>query len=247
MYANRRRVKGGHGKQLLKQRGELWERYFAHRYETGGMRRTHLRGHENILKRVLIHVCAFNLSLIFRKELGAGTPRELRNRAAGPNSAFIALQIVIMTLVQAAGGSESVSGCSGSPSEAGSLGHAWKHRSRDLGGVHHGLLGPYPVTAEFRAILATFVHKARPPQYWDGERAGEGNRVLVPRLRKQDNVRLFRRGVESSVGTVPAGLGYAGSPRRLGRPEPGIRGPVMFRLELTAVRDGSVFASHRAH
>jgi len=43
------------------------------------MRRTHLRGHANILKRLLIHVVAFNLSLIFRSLLGAGTPRELRN------------------------------------------------------------------------------------------------------------------------------------------------------------------------
>jgi transposase len=40
------------------------ERSFAHCYETGGMRRTHLREHENILKRQLIHVGAFNLSLI---------------------------------------------------------------------------------------------------------------------------------------------------------------------------------------
>jgi transposase len=46
------------------------------------MRRTHLRGHTNILKRLLIHVGAFNLSLIFRSLLGAGTPRELRNRLA---------------------------------------------------------------------------------------------------------------------------------------------------------------------
>jgi len=46
------------------------ERTFAHCYETGGMRRTHLRGHENILKRQLIHVGAFNLSLILRKLLG---------------------------------------------------------------------------------------------------------------------------------------------------------------------------------
>ena len=83
VYANRRRVKGNHGKQLLKKRGELIERSFAHCYETGGMRRTHLRGRENILKRQLIHVCAFNLSLIFRLTLGAGTPRELRNRQAG--------------------------------------------------------------------------------------------------------------------------------------------------------------------
>src|SRR5262245_9197585 len=69
VYANRRRVQGVHGKQLLKRRGELIERSFAHCYETGGMRRTHLRGRENIWKRQLIHVCAFNLSLIFRQIL----------------------------------------------------------------------------------------------------------------------------------------------------------------------------------
>ena len=74
VYANRRRVQGHHGKHLLKKRGELIERSFAHCYETGGMRRTHLRGRENILKRQLVHVCAFNLSLIFRLTLGAGTP-----------------------------------------------------------------------------------------------------------------------------------------------------------------------------
>ena len=46
------------------------------------MRRSTLRGHDNILKRLLIHVGAFNVSLILRKMLGAGTPRELKNRAA---------------------------------------------------------------------------------------------------------------------------------------------------------------------
>src|SRR6202158_1818215 len=80
VYANRRRVNGAYGKRLLRKRGELIERSFAHCYDTGGMRRTHLRGHENILKRLLIHVGAFNLSLIFRSLLGSGTPRELRNR-----------------------------------------------------------------------------------------------------------------------------------------------------------------------
>jgi hypothetical protein len=79
-YANRRHVQGAYGQRLLRKRGELIERSFAHCYETGGMRRTHLRKHENILKRLLIHVGAFNLSLIFRKWLGSGTPRELRNR-----------------------------------------------------------------------------------------------------------------------------------------------------------------------
>jgi len=79
VYANRRRVNGAYGKRLLRKRGELIERSFAHCYDTGGMRRAHLRGHENILKRLLIDVGAFNLSLLFRTVLGSGTPRELRN------------------------------------------------------------------------------------------------------------------------------------------------------------------------
>jgi transposase len=79
VYANRRRVRGEYGKSLLRRRGELVERSFAHCYETGGMRRCHLRGHDNILKWQLVHVGAFNLSLILRKLLGAGTPRELKN------------------------------------------------------------------------------------------------------------------------------------------------------------------------
>src|SRR5712691_4024002 len=81
VYANRRRVRGEYGKSLLRRRGELVERSFAHCYETGAMRRCHLRGRENILKRELVHVGAFNLSLILRQLLGAGTPRELNNRA----------------------------------------------------------------------------------------------------------------------------------------------------------------------
>ena len=80
VYQNRRRVRGRYGKSLLRRRGELVERSFAHCYDTGGMRRTHLRGHENIWKRQLVHVGAFNLSLILRQLRGAGTPREWRNR-----------------------------------------------------------------------------------------------------------------------------------------------------------------------
>jgi transposase len=80
VYQNRRRVRGEYGKNLLRRRGELVERSFAHCYDTGGMRRTYLRGHKNILKRRLIHVGAFNLSLILRTLIGAGTPREWKNR-----------------------------------------------------------------------------------------------------------------------------------------------------------------------
>jgi len=80
VYANRRRIRGERGKRLMRKRGELVERTFAHCYETGAMRRTHLRGHENILKRLLFHVCGFNLSLILRKLTGCGTPKELAER-----------------------------------------------------------------------------------------------------------------------------------------------------------------------
>src|SRR5579863_7295077 len=82
VYGNRRRIRGEHGKQLLRRRGELVERSFAHAYETGAMRRVHLRGRENVLKRLLIHVGGFNLSLAMRKLLGKGTPRGFQGFSA---------------------------------------------------------------------------------------------------------------------------------------------------------------------
>jgi transposase len=82
VYANRRRIRGERGKRLLRKRGELVERPFAHCYETGGMRRTHLRGHPNILKRLLIHVAGFNLALVMRSLLGIGKPRRLQDGLA---------------------------------------------------------------------------------------------------------------------------------------------------------------------
>jgi transposase len=87
VYANRRRIRGTRGKGLMRKRGELVERSFAHVYDTGGMRRTHLRGHANILKRLLIHTAGFNLSLIFRRELGMGKPRGLQDLAKAGNCA----------------------------------------------------------------------------------------------------------------------------------------------------------------
>lgn len=82
VYRNRRRIRGARGRQLMRRRGERIERSFAHLYDTGGMRRTHLRGHENILKRVLIHAGGFNLGLLVRSILGVGTPRGLQGRLA---------------------------------------------------------------------------------------------------------------------------------------------------------------------
>jgi transposase len=83
VYANRRRLQTKTAKTLMRRRGELLERSFAHLYDTGGMRRVHLRKKSNIAKRALIHAAAFNLSLILRQLIGAGTARqaaELRAR-----------------------------------------------------------------------------------------------------------------------------------------------------------------------
>jgi transposase len=78
VYANRQRLRRPKGKRLLRKRGELIERTFAHCYDTGGMRRTHLRKHKNILKRLLIHVAGANLGLLLRNLYGIGTPRSLQ-------------------------------------------------------------------------------------------------------------------------------------------------------------------------
>jgi transposase len=82
VYANRRRLRSQTGKQLLRRRGEYLERAGAHLYNTGGMRRVHLRGKNNIAKRALVHAAAFNLSLILRIMLGVGTARRAADRLA---------------------------------------------------------------------------------------------------------------------------------------------------------------------
>ena len=90
-YANRRRIRGERGKQLLRQRGELLERPFEHYLEAGGMRRTHLRGHSNILKRLLVQVAGCNLGLLMRNFIGTGTPRQYADLRAGLVLIFLRL------------------------------------------------------------------------------------------------------------------------------------------------------------
>jgi transposase len=80
VYANRRRIRGERGLRLLRQRGEKLERWNQHLYDRGGMRRVHLRGRENILKRLVVHAGAANLGLLMRKVFGKGTPRGLQGR-----------------------------------------------------------------------------------------------------------------------------------------------------------------------
>lgn len=90
VYANRRRIRGARGKALLRRRGERVERPFAHQYETGAMRRTHLRGHANIRKRLLVHAAGDNLALLMRTLTGIGKPRVMQGLAKALAKAFAA-------------------------------------------------------------------------------------------------------------------------------------------------------------
>jgi transposase len=85
VYGNRNRLRSGVGKQAMRKRGEIVERSFAHVLDRGGMRRTWLRGRENIHKRYLIHVAGYNLGILMRALFGCGTPKE----AASANSALL--------------------------------------------------------------------------------------------------------------------------------------------------------------
>ena len=87
-------MRGERGKRLLRGRGESVERSFAHVYNTGGMRRTHLRGDSNILKRLWIHASAFNLGILMRQVFGVGAPRRLHGRRLDTGALEIALAIL---------------------------------------------------------------------------------------------------------------------------------------------------------
>jgi transposase len=119
VYGNRRRIRGPRGRRLMRQRGERIERSFAHLYDTGGMRRTHLRGHQNILKRLLIHAGAFNLGLLIRATLGVGTPRGLQGRLAAVIATLLVLVRTARRRVVAIGSSHrriaALRGCLPSP------------------------------------------------------------------------------------------------------------------------------------
>jgi len=81
--ANRRRVKGMRSKQLQRWRSERVERTFAHVCETGGGRRSWIRGLMEVTKRYLIQVAGHNLGILMRKLFGIGTPRSLQGSSGG--------------------------------------------------------------------------------------------------------------------------------------------------------------------
>lgn len=82
-YANRRRVQGERGKELLRSRGEKLERPFAHQFARSGMRRLWVRGLDEVRKKLLLQAAACNLALLLRTKHGAGTPRGLAEAEKG--------------------------------------------------------------------------------------------------------------------------------------------------------------------
>ena len=88
-YENRARVGRAKGKRLQRKRGELLERTFAHICETGGARRSRLRGRENLSKRYLLCAAAANLGLVLRSLWGHGTPRGWAQHLRGLRSTSV--------------------------------------------------------------------------------------------------------------------------------------------------------------
>jgi transposase len=166
VYAHRRRIRSERGKQLLRQRGEKVERSFAHCYETGGMRRLHLRHHPNILKRLLVHVAAFNLGLVMRKLLGRGTPRGLQGYDA-------ALFFILLRLLR----------------EVGALPVAWKEYAESQASVEPSIsqarlqsglcsplrIRPFPPRAARRATLCSHSTLAI---WWGGSSKVSGTQII---------------------------------------------------------------------
>ena len=101
---NRARLKSGVAREAFKLRAEIVERCFAHNLDRGGMRRTWLRGRENVHKRYLLHVAGHNLSLLMRQLIGAGTPREA---VAGGYGGIFGLLTPTGAMLVARGGSQS--------------------------------------------------------------------------------------------------------------------------------------------
>ncbi len=106
VYNNRRRIRRSKSKQLQRRRSEVCERSFAHLCDSGGTRRSWLRGLKNVTKRYLIAAAAHNLGRILRKLFGIGKPKNLQggySLAALVQIAITLLQTVLTTLLIARG------------------------------------------------------------------------------------------------------------------------------------------------
>jgi transposase len=99
--AARRSVKSKSGKDLLRRRGMHIERSFAHILDAGGMRRTTLRGWENLNKRFKLAAAFYNLSQLMRTIFGFGTPKQLEAAMERDGSALFCLFGLLLRLTEA--------------------------------------------------------------------------------------------------------------------------------------------------
>jgi transposase len=97
---NRRRVRGARGRRLLRRRGERVERSFAHVCETGGARRTWIRGQEEVSKYYQLRALAFNLGVMMRALFGIGKPRVLQGGLAGLREVILWLYLALTTAIR---------------------------------------------------------------------------------------------------------------------------------------------------
>jgi transposase len=96
VYANRRRVRRAKSKALQRRRSEVVERSFAHICDTGGARRSWLRGLVNVTKRYLIAAAAHNLGRLLRLLSGIGKPKSLQGQ--GGLAALVHLLLTPLTI-----------------------------------------------------------------------------------------------------------------------------------------------------
>jgi transposase len=106
VYNNRARLRSGVAREAFRLRAELVERSFALVLDRGGMRRAWLRGCANLQKRYLVHVAGYNLGLIMRLLVGAGTPREYLAGAVAHLVVLTAVDGVICVIVSVASGTK---------------------------------------------------------------------------------------------------------------------------------------------
>ena len=93
-------------REAFKLRAELVERGFALVLDRGGMRRAWLRGRENLRKRYLVHVAGYNLGLVMRLLVGAGTPREFLACPAAHLLALVTADGAVLAVLAVAAGTE---------------------------------------------------------------------------------------------------------------------------------------------
>src|SRR4051794_37908106 len=106
VYNNRARLRSGVAREAFKLRAELVERSFALTLDRGGMRRAWLRGRENLQKRYLVHVAGYNLGLVMRLLVGAGTPREFVARVSAHLLVFATAGGAALVILTVATGTE---------------------------------------------------------------------------------------------------------------------------------------------